>query len=49
MIKYIGAKAVPIPLKEESDWSLDVDELQNEYRQKPNWSLLTPRTIQQAA
>jgi aspartate/methionine/tyrosine aminotransferase len=27
MIHYVGANAVPVPLKEESDWSLDVDEL----------------------
>jgi aspartate aminotransferase len=27
MINYIGAKAVPIHLKEENDWSLDIDEL----------------------
>lgn len=28
MIEYVGAKAVPIPLKEENNWSLDVDELE---------------------
>ena len=28
MIDYVGAKAVPIPLKEELNWSLDVDELE---------------------
>jgi aspartate aminotransferase len=27
MIHFVGANAVPVPLKEESDWSLDVDEL----------------------
>jgi len=27
MINYVGAKAVPIPLREERDFSLDVDEL----------------------
>lgn len=27
MIQYIGAKAIPIPLKEENDWVLDVDAL----------------------
>jgi aspartate aminotransferase len=28
MIEYLGAKAVPIPLKEESHWSLDVEALE---------------------
>lgn len=27
MINYVGGRAVPIPLKEENDWSLDIDEL----------------------
>jgi aspartate/methionine/tyrosine aminotransferase len=28
MVQYIGAKAVPVPLKEEKNWSLDIDELE---------------------
>jgi aspartate/methionine/tyrosine aminotransferase len=28
MIEYLGGKAVPIPLKEERNWSLNVDELE---------------------
>lgn len=27
MINYVGGRAVPVPLKEENDWSLDIDEL----------------------
>ena len=38
MIQYLGARAVPIPLKEESNWSLDVDEL--EKRISPKTKLL---------
>ncbi len=34
MIRYIGAKAVPVPLKEENDWSLDVDELERRITSK---------------
>ena len=38
MIQYLGAKAVPIPLREEKNWSLDVDEL--EKRISPKTRLL---------
>jgi aspartate aminotransferase len=34
MIEYVGAKAVPIPLKEENNWSLDVDELEKKLNPK---------------
>src|SRR5262245_43698545 len=34
MIDYVGAKAVPIPLKEENNWSLDVDELEKKLNPK---------------
>jgi aspartate/methionine/tyrosine aminotransferase len=35
MINYVGAKAVPVPLREDRNWSLDVDELARK---------LTPKT-----
>ncbi len=35
MIQYVGAKAVPLPIREENDWDFDPDEFER---------LLTPRT-----
>jgi aspartate/methionine/tyrosine aminotransferase len=35
MIQYLGAKAVPVPLREDRDWALDVDALE---------AAITPRT-----
>jgi aspartate/methionine/tyrosine aminotransferase len=35
MINYVGAKAVPVPLREDRNWSLDIDELAHS---------LTPKT-----
>ena len=40
MIQYLGAKAVPIPLKEESNWSLDVDELERKIGPKTKLLIL---------
>jgi aspartate/methionine/tyrosine aminotransferase len=34
MIEYVGAKAVPVPLKEEKNWSLDIDELEKKVNPK---------------
>jgi aspartate aminotransferase len=40
MIEYLGAKAVPIPLKEESNWSLDVQELEKKVSKKTKLLIL---------
>jgi aspartate aminotransferase len=34
MIEYVGAKAVPVGLKEENNWSLNVDELESKINPK---------------
>jgi aspartate/methionine/tyrosine aminotransferase len=34
MIEYVGAKAVPIALKEENNWSLDIDDLERKISPK---------------
>ena len=34
MIQYLGGKAIAIPLKEENNWSLDVDELEKKISSK---------------
>jgi aspartate/methionine/tyrosine aminotransferase len=34
MIEYVGAKAVPIGLKEENNWSLDIDDLERKINPK---------------
>lgn len=40
MIEYLGAKAIPIPLKEESNWSLDVEELAKKVNSKTKLLIL---------
>lgn len=40
MIQYLGAKAIPIPLKEEKNWSLDVDELEKKIGPKTRLLIL---------
>jgi aspartate/methionine/tyrosine aminotransferase len=40
MIQYVGAKAVPIPLKEANDWALDVDYLVSKINSKTKLVIL---------
>ena len=40
MIAYVGAKAVPVPLKEEKNWSLDIDELERKISSKTKLLIL---------
>lgn len=40
MIQYIGADAIPVPLKEENNWSLDVDELEKKITRKTKLLIL---------